>query len=83
MKYSGLTWSEIAFDVCSGGGGSDAGIPLALSARKGTRLVYFSIYASRVTMDPEQEIKLDVAQKTDMPICQASGGDSPHPSNHA
>jgi hypothetical protein len=64
MQYSGPTWSEIAFDVCSGGGWSDAGVPLSLSPRKGTRLVYFSIYASRVTMDPEEEVKSDIDQPT-------------------
>lgn len=40
-------------DVCSGGGGSEAGVPVALSARNGTRLVYLSMYASRVTRHRE------------------------------
>lgn len=47
---TGLTCSEIALEVCSGGGGSDAAVPLALSARKGTRLEYLSMYASRVSV---------------------------------
>jgi hypothetical protein len=50
----------MAFDVCSGGGGSDAGVPLALSAKKGTKLEYLSMYASKVTVP--QKKKNDVYQ---------------------
>lgn len=51
---SGLTWSEIALEVCSGGGESDAGVPVAVSARNGTRLEYLSMYASRVTASQKE-----------------------------
>ena len=40
----------MAFEVCSGGAGSDAGVPTAASSRYGTRLVYLSMYASKVTV---------------------------------
>ena len=83
VKYSGLTWSEIAFDVCSGGGGSDAGVPLALSARKGTRLVYFSIYASRVTVDRGGVVYRQSAYCAIKKwICKSRKANR-HPSNHA
>lgn len=51
---SGLTCSEIALEVCSAGGASDAGVPVAVSARNGTRLEYLSMYASRVTASQKE-----------------------------
>ena len=59
---SGLTWSEIALEVCSGGGESDAGVPVAVSARNGTRLEYLSMYASRVTAS-QKEMQYQYAEK--------------------
>jgi hypothetical protein len=44
-----FTCKEIAKDVCSGGGASDTGVPVALSARYDTRLVYLSMYAFKVS----------------------------------
>jgi hypothetical protein len=40
----------MALEVSSGGAASDAGVPEGVLARKGTRLVYFWMYASRVTV---------------------------------
>ena len=48
--------SEIAFDVCSGGAGSDAGVPVAVGARYDTSDEYLSIYASSVTVVCERSI---------------------------
>lgn len=45
----------MAFDVCSGGGASDAGVPLALSAKNGTKLEYLSMYASKVTVPQKKD----------------------------
>lgn len=55
----GLTWSEIALDVCSAGGASDAGVVEGTSSeRNGTRLVYFSMYASSVSVSVEYSISI-------------------------
>jgi hypothetical protein len=53
MNVQGIqehTPREMAFDICSSGGGSDGGVPDGMSARKGMRLVYLSTYASSVTI---------------------------------
>jgi hypothetical protein len=39
----------MALDWSAGGAESEAGVPLGESARKGTRELYLSMYASRVT----------------------------------
>jgi hypothetical protein len=50
-----FTCREIAFFVWSSGAGSLGGVPLAVSPRNGTKLVYLSMYASRVTIKDTRE----------------------------